>query len=49
MHEGGATEKDLPKRPTDRQLQEAQKDPDRAITPAGEALCALHTWRRQGP
>ena len=37
---GGATEKDWPKRPSDRQLQEAQKkDSDRNITPAAEAVC----------
>ena len=37
---GGATEKDWPKRPSDYQLQEAQKkDFDRAITPAAEAVC----------
>ena len=33
-------EKDWPKRPSDRQLQEAQKkDSDRAINPAVEAVC----------
>ena len=32
-------EKDWPKRPSDRQLQEAQKDSDRAITPVVEAVC----------
>ena len=34
---GRATEKDWPKRPSDRQLQEAQKDSNRAITPVAEA------------
>ena len=31
-------EKDWPKRPSDCQLQEAQKDSDRALTPAVEAV-----------
>ena len=35
---GGATEKDWPKRPSDRQLQEAQKKTDGAMTPAAEAV-----------
>ena len=38
---GGATEKDWPKRPSDRQLQEAQKKTDRAITSVAEAVCVL--------
>ena len=47
---GGAEEKDWPKRPSDRQLQEAQKKgSDRVLTPAVEASVSLHTWRRQGP
>ena len=37
---GRTMEKDWPKRPSDRQLQEAQKkDSDRAINPAVEAVC----------
>ena len=32
-------EEDWPKRPSDHQLQEAQKKTDRAITPAAEAVC----------
>ena len=36
---GRAMEKDWPKRPSDHQLQEApKKDPNRAITPAAEAV-----------
>ena len=36
---GGATQTDWPERPSDRQLQQAQKkDSDRAITPAAEAV-----------
>ena len=35
---GGATEKDWPKRPSDRQLQEVRKKTDRAITSALEAV-----------
>ena len=35
----GAMEKDWPKRPSDRQLQEARKKTDKAITPAVEAVC----------
>ena len=32
-------EEDWPKRPSDHQLQKAQKKTDRAITPAAEAVC----------
>ena len=40
MPEWGTTEKDWPKRPSDRLLQETRKkDSDRAITPAGETVC----------
>ena len=48
---GGAIEKNRPKRPSDHQLQEAQKKhSDRAITPVMEAVPAsLHIWRHQGP
>ena len=35
---GRATEKDWPKRPSDRQLQEARKKTERAVTPAVEAV-----------
>ena len=35
---GGAIEKDWPKRPSERQLQEAQEKTDRAITPVVEAV-----------
>ena len=42
-------EKHWPKKPSDRQVQEAQKkDSDRAIAPAADAVCALHTWCHQG-
>ena len=47
---GGAIEKDWPKRPSDRQLQEAQK-----MTLIGPYLLpwrhsvSLNTWRHQGP
>ena len=41
-------EKDWPKRPSDGQLQEAQKRTDRAITPAAEAVC-VPTWRCWDP
>ena len=44
---GKATEKDWPKRPSDRQLQEARKkDSDGAITPAAEAVCVPARFSR---
>ena len=42
-------EKDWPKRPSDCQLQEAQKKTDRTITPVMEQSMSLHTWHSQGP
>jgi len=42
-------EKDWPKRPSDRQLQEAQKDSERAVSPVAEAVMSLHTWRHHSP
>ena len=36
---GGATEKDWPRRPSDRQLQEATKDSGSVITPVAKAVC----------
>ena len=44
-------EKDWPKRPSERQLQEAQKkkDSDRATIPGAEATMSLHNWCCQGP
>ena len=45
---GGATEKDWPKKPSDRWLEEAQKHSDRAITPAVGQSVSLHIWHHQG-
>ena len=46
---GGATEKDWLKRPSDRQLQEAQKKTERTVTPVVEAVCVPAHLALPGP
>ena len=46
---GGATEKDWLKRPSDHQLQEAQKKTERTVTPVVEAVCVPAHLALPGP